>query len=408
MLGLVFGVFLLAMLLALPMAVGMGLATIVPHLMNSGFPGNVNYIIQGMIGGLNTTPILAIPLFMLSGALMTRGGISKKLFDIFSIFAGTRTAGIPCAVVVTCLFYGAISGSGPATAAAVGAMCIPILVELGYDKVFAAAIVATAGGDTELIQGAQMGNVDIFNGAPTSQVGLIPQLAVLDIAGLYDNVDQCNQVLSGGFLDQIEPYYNKAGLHLLTAYTTDFRITSSNKPINSLADLKGLNLRVQENKYHIAFWKALGANPTPLAFGELYIALQQGMMDAQENPWVSYVGAKLCEVQKDMTLTNHIPFISTYVMNDAKYKGMSDAQKQALNQFIYSVKKYIVEGTAADDARLQKLCVDQYGLVVSDVPADIKAKYPEATQAVIDLMKKDIDPTFVDNYVTAAKTVTGK
>lgn len=146
MLGLVFGVFLLAMLLALPMAVGMGIATIVPHLMNSGFPGNVNYIIQGMIGGLNTTPILAIPLFMLSGALMTRGGISKKLFDIFSIFAGTRTAGIPCAVVVTCLFYGAISGSGPATAAAVGAMCIPILVELGYDKVFAAAIVATAGG----------------------------------------------------------------------------------------------------------------------------------------------------------------------------------------------------------------------------------------------------------------------
>ncbi|MGE4276974.1 MAG: TRAP transporter large permease [Lawsonibacter sp.] len=146
MLGLVFGVFLIAMLLALPMAVGIGIATLVPHLLNSSFPGTVNYIIQGMVGGLNTTPILAIPLFMLSGALMTRGGISKKLFDIFSIFAGTRTAGIPCAVVVTCLFYGAISGSGPATAAAVGAMCIPILVELGYDKVFAAAIVATAGG----------------------------------------------------------------------------------------------------------------------------------------------------------------------------------------------------------------------------------------------------------------------
>lgn len=146
MLGLVFGAFLIAMVLALPMAVGMGIATLIPQLVNPSFPGNMNYIIQGMIGGLNTTPILAIPLFMLSGALMTRGGISKKLFDIFAFFAGTRTAGIPCAVVVTCLFYGAISGSGPATAAAVGAMCIPILVELGYDKVFSAAIVATAGG----------------------------------------------------------------------------------------------------------------------------------------------------------------------------------------------------------------------------------------------------------------------
>lgn len=83
---------------------------------------------------------------MLSGALMTRGGISKRLFDVFAIIAGRKTAGTPCAVVITCLFYGAISGSGPATAAAVGAMCIPILRELGYGKEFSAAIVATAGG----------------------------------------------------------------------------------------------------------------------------------------------------------------------------------------------------------------------------------------------------------------------
>lgn len=259
------------------------------------------------------------------------------------------------------------------------------------------------GGDTELIEGTQMGSVDIFNGAPTSQVGLIPQLAVLDIAGLYDNVDQCNKVLTGGFMEQIEPYYNNSGLHLLTAYATSFRITSSNDPISSIESMKGLNVRVQENPYHMAFWKALGANPTPLAFGELYIALQQGMMDAQENPWTAYVGAKLCEVQKYMTMTNHIPFVSTYVMNNAKYNGMSDAQKQALNQFIYSVQKYIIAGTAADDARMQKICEDNYGLIVNEVPADIKAKYPEAAQAVIDLLKKNIDSDFVDSYVAAAK-----
>lgn len=146
MLGLVFGAFLVAMVLALPMAVAMGLATIMPQFLDSSFPGNMNYIIQAMVSGLNTTPILAIPLFMLSGALMTRGGISKRLFDIFALIVGKRTAGIPCAVVITCLFYGAISGSGPATASAVGTMCIPILVGLGYDKVFSAAIVATAGG----------------------------------------------------------------------------------------------------------------------------------------------------------------------------------------------------------------------------------------------------------------------
>lgn len=264
------------------------------------------------------------------------------------------------------------------------------------------------GGDTELIEGAQMGSVDIFNGAPTSQVGLIPELAVLDIGGLYDNVDQCNQVLNGGFMDQIQPYYNEAGLRLLTAFATDFRITSSNDPINSLADLQGLNIRTQENKYHMAFWKELGANPTPLAFGELYIALQQGMMDAQENLWASYVGAKLCEVQNYMTFTNHIPFISTYVMNNAKYESMSDAQKQALNQFLYSVQKYQTEGTAEDNARMQKLCEDEYGLVCNEVPADIQEAYAGASQVVIDMMKEDIDPDFVDSYVAAAAAARGE
>lgn len=263
------------------------------------------------------------------------------------------------------------------------------------------------GGDVELIEGTQMGSVDIFNGAPTSQVGLIPELAVLDISGLYDNVDDCNAVLNGGFTDLIEPYYNNAGLHVLGMFATDFRITSSNDPINSMDDLKGLNIRTQENKYHMEFWRQLGANPTPLAFGELYIALQQHMMDAQENPWASYVGAKLCEVQNYMTFTNHIPFVSTYIMNNAKYQSLSDAQKQALNQFIYSVRKYQLEGTVEDDARMQKLCEDNYNLVCSEVPEDVKAAYPAATQAVVDLMKKDIDPTFVDNYLEAVKAVTG-
>lgn len=76
---------------------------------------------------------------------MARGGISKKIFNVVAYFIGNRTAGMPMAVVITCLFYGAISGSGPATTAAVGGMTLPILINLGYDKVFSAALVATAG-----------------------------------------------------------------------------------------------------------------------------------------------------------------------------------------------------------------------------------------------------------------------
>lgn len=247
-----------------------------------------------------------------------------------------------------------------------------------------------------------MGSVDMFTGAPTSQVGLIPELAVLDIGGLYTDVDSANKVLSS-FKEQLEPYYNNAGLHLLTMYAPDFRILTSNKPITTSADLQGLNIRTQENKYHMAFWKALGTNPTPLAFGELYIALQQGMLDAQENPWASIVGAKLNEVQKYIVETNHIPFVSTYVINKGKYDGMSDAQKLACDQFILFCERYQLAGTADDDARMSNLCQTEFGIEVTPVTDEVRAMYESASQTVIDMMKENIDPAFVDSYVEAAK-----
>lgn len=258
------------------------------------------------------------------------------------------------------------------------------------------------GGDMELIEGAQMGSVDMFTGAPTSQVGLIPELAVLDIGGLYRDVDSANHVLEA-FREQLEEYYNKVNLHLVSIYAPDFRILTANKPITSAADLQGLNIRVQENKYHIEFWKKLGTNPTPLAFGELYIALQQGMLDAEENPWASIVGAKLNEVQSYIVETNHIPFVTTYVMNQTKYENMSEGQKKACDQFVEFIKRYQLAGTAEDDARMSKLCQDEYGIEVTEVSEEIKNLYADASASVIEMMKESIDPAFVDSYVEAAQ-----
>ncbi len=146
MTALVFGVFFVCIVLAIPLAMCMGYATILPALVDPTFSGNLVYVVRSLIKALDSTTILAIPLFMLSGAIMATGGLSKRLFDVFAVFIGKIRGGMPSAVIVTCLFYGAISGSGPATCAAVGAMCIPVLTNLGYSKVFAAALVATAGG----------------------------------------------------------------------------------------------------------------------------------------------------------------------------------------------------------------------------------------------------------------------
>ena len=189
MIAAVFGIMIALLACSAPIAIALGWSVIAPVFIDSSFPVTGAYIIRSIISGADSTPLLAIPLFVLSGAIMARGGISKRLFDICAYFIGKRTGGMPCAVILTCLFYGAISGSGPATCAAVGAMAIPVLIELGYDKVFAGAVVASASGLGIIIPpsipfilwgmatGASVGNLFI--------AGIIPGILIATVLMLY-------------------------------------------------------------------------------------------------------------------------------------------------------------------------------------------------------------------------------
>ena len=141
-----FIIFILLLVIAVPVSITLGITSVLPSVCDPSFTVGAKYLIRAMFGGLDSFPLLAVPMFVLSGIIMAKGGISKKLFDVFAYFLGKFTAGMPCAVIVTCLFYGAISGSAPATVAAVGSMTIPILSNLGYDLTFSTAIVAVAGG----------------------------------------------------------------------------------------------------------------------------------------------------------------------------------------------------------------------------------------------------------------------
>ena len=145
-LALFFGILVILLVLSVPICVSFAVATLLPSLVNPSFPYTADAAVRSMVSGLNNFPLLAIPLFIIAGVIMAKGKISERLFNVFSYFIGNKTAGLPCAVTITCLFYGAISGSGPATTAAVGSMCIPLLTSVGYDLTFATALVAVSGG----------------------------------------------------------------------------------------------------------------------------------------------------------------------------------------------------------------------------------------------------------------------
>lgn len=140
---LLFGSFILLLLLSVPIAVALGLSVVITIFVQH--PISLETFTQTMIQGLNSFPLMAVPLFTFAGDIMGRGGISKRLLNLTSVFFGRFTGGLGIVAIVASLFFAAISGTGSATVAAIGTMMIPAMVAKNYDKAFAGALVATAG-----------------------------------------------------------------------------------------------------------------------------------------------------------------------------------------------------------------------------------------------------------------------
>uniref|UniRef100_UPI00387E86DE TRAP transporter large permease n=1 Tax=Pueribacillus theae TaxID=2171751 RepID=UPI00387E86DE len=142
---LLFIILFILLALTIPIGISLGFVSILSVYLTDTV-SDLSFIVRNLASSMDSYPLLAIPMFILSGTIMAVGGMSERLFNIFIYIFGNRTAGMPIAAIATCLFYGAISGSSPATVAAVGAMVIPILTKLGYDRQFSTAMIATSGG----------------------------------------------------------------------------------------------------------------------------------------------------------------------------------------------------------------------------------------------------------------------
>ena len=138
-----FLVIIAAMLLGVPIGISIGLGMLA--IISIDPITNVRFIAQFMYSGLDTLPLLAIPCFMLAGAIMETGGLSRRMVAVANKMVGRFTGGLGLVTIVACLFFGAISGSGPATVVGIGAIMIPQMVKQGYDKVYATGLIAVSG-----------------------------------------------------------------------------------------------------------------------------------------------------------------------------------------------------------------------------------------------------------------------
>ncbi len=210
----------------------------------------------------------------------------------------------------------------------------------------------------EMMQSLKNGDIGGMIFQPSPAVSFVPELAVLDLPYAFLGMDQAkiDKVLNDSkYADILKKSFADKGYKFMSmAQAASFRETTSNREIHNAADFQGLKIRTLENNNHIAFWKAIGANPTPIAFSELYLSLQQHLVDAQENPYDTSLNAGFPEVQKYLIETHHILYPNLFLVNKAKYDSMPDNYKKVFDEAAAEAKKYAedtMKKSAVDDRK---------------------------------------------------------
>jgi tripartite ATP-independent transporter DctP family solute receptor len=245
------------------------------------------------------------------------------------------------------------------------------------------------GNDPSILQNLRLGALDMgFTGNPFFS-SFVPKLNVLDLPYLFTSFEHVYRVVDGPVGNQLLAELEQHQLKGLAFWEIGFRnITNSKRPILRPDDLKGIKIRTTPNPGHVAAFQALGASPAPLAFPEVYLALQNGTVDAQENPINLIYASKFFEVQKHLSLTQHAYTVSVVAMNLAKFSSLAPDQQRAILE-------------AAREAAVQQRKMNR------DIEGENLAKMKQAGLAVVekvdpkpfqDALGDKIKKTYVDRF----------
>lgn len=254
---------------------------------------------------------------------------------------------------------------------------------------------ASLGGEREVAESVKLGSIQMSSLSPDGVLsGWIPNTQILSIPYLFENKEQAYKALDGVIADRFKKEFDEQGFKFLGLGELGFRhFTNNVREVKTASDMNGLDIRVQEAPIWFALGKSLGFSPVPVAFNELYTALQQGMVDGQENPVASIYTMKFNEVQKYLTLDGHTYATVCMVMNKGYYdslpKDMQDVVDQAALNAVPRQRK------AIDDKETQYLQeLEDAGMIVTEPD---KASFKEATKQLYKdpEVEKLVEPDFI-------------
>jgi len=259
------------------------------------------------------------------------------------------------------------------------------------------------GDDREMMEALRLGNQEMTCPATAPVAGFIKEFRVLDLPYLFPSNEVMLKVLSAPAGQDLLKKLDSVGLHGLVYLPEGFRnLTNSRRAVATPADLKGLKIRTMENPIHLAAFRAWGANPTPMPFGEVFSAMEQKVVDGQENPTTVPYFAKFYEVQKYYSHTEH--FAAPYILMISKkfWDGVSAADRQMFDAAAQKTYAFHKELSAKNNAEiLEKL---KGVMTVTILTPAQKKQFFEAAQPVYTQVRKDLGDALVDSFLKAVQT----
>ncbi|MBR2062061.1 MAG: TRAP transporter substrate-binding protein [Anaerotignum sp.] len=247
------------------------------------------------------------------------------------------------------------------------------------------------GSERELLEGCQFGNYDIVLATNATVASFDNDIFCLDIPWLFDNKEQVYEVLDGPLGDRLGDGLEEKGFKLLQWQENSFRTLSTNKKIEKMSDLQGIKIRIMENELQLQQWKNYGANPTPMAFTELFTALQQKTVDAQDNGAELTWQTKFQEVQSHYTYTKHIYSPYLILMSMEKFEGLTPEQQEIVLKVsdeavaLENIKNTMEYGELSPEAveEFKAACADLKDLAYKKVkdPSVVDLLYSEVEKA---------------------------
>lgn len=258
------------------------------------------------------------------------------------------------------------------------------------------------GGERDNFEGLQLGTLQASIVSTAVASAFSPNLGILDLPFLFKDNQTAYNVLDGEIGDKLLDQLSEQGVIGMNFWENGYRyLTTSAKEVKSPDDLKGLKIRTMESPIHLDMWTELGAQPTPMAFPELFSALQQGIVDGQENPYVVSATNRFYEVQKYLTVTQHVYGANIFLISSKFWDTLTDEEKEIITRAGEEAKEYqrvVEQEQSGEFLNLLK----EKGMKITELTEEEKQAFRDKVQPIYEKYSKLIGEELVNELIKAA------